>query len=90
MRLVFLCASLEPGRDGVGDYTRRLAAELAARGHDVACVAMNDRHARALGNACLRAGPEPATIPIPVLRLPTSAPWRERMRLLQELSLIHI
>ena len=84
MRLVFLCASLEPGRDGVGDYTRRLAAELAARGHDVACVAMNDRHARALGNACLRAGPEPATIPIPVLRLPTSAPWRERMRLLQE------
>lgn len=33
---------MEPGRDGVGDYTRRLAGELARQGHAVACVALND------------------------------------------------
>lgn len=27
MTILFLCGSLEPGRDGVGDYTRRLAGD---------------------------------------------------------------
>ena len=28
-RITFFCGSLEPGRDGVGDYTRALASELS-------------------------------------------------------------
>lgn len=32
MRLAFICVSLEPGRDGVGDYTRSLAAECIRQG----------------------------------------------------------
>jgi hypothetical protein len=40
MRIVFLCFSLEPGRDGVGDYTRALAGELIRPGHEVCAVAM--------------------------------------------------
>ncbi|HEX8429095.1 hypothetical protein [Hymenobacter sp.] len=42
MKIVFICGSLEPGRDGVGDYTRRLAAELIRQGHQVAALALND------------------------------------------------
>lgn len=44
MTIVFLCGSLEPAKDGVGDYTRRLAAELFRLGHGVAAIAINDRH----------------------------------------------
>jgi hypothetical protein len=44
MRLLFLCTSLEPGRDGVGDYARQLARECAAQGHVCALLALNDRH----------------------------------------------
>lgn len=44
MKIVFICGSLESGKDGVGDYTRRLAAELQRRGHCVWLVALNDRH----------------------------------------------
>jgi hypothetical protein len=44
MRLLFLCTSLEPGRDGVGDYARRLAHECSAQGHACALLALNDRH----------------------------------------------
>jgi glycosyltransferase involved in cell wall biosynthesis len=42
LNIVFLCGSLEPGRDGVGDYTRRLANELVRQGHQAAMVALND------------------------------------------------
>jgi glycosyltransferase involved in cell wall biosynthesis len=44
MRIIFLCGSLEPGRDGVGDYSRRLARELVKQGHQVSLAAINDMH----------------------------------------------
>ena len=44
MRIAFLCGSLEPGRDGVGDYTRRLAAECVRQGHECRLVALRDRY----------------------------------------------
>lgn len=44
MKIVFLCSSLEPGRDGVGDYTRRLASELIRQGHSSAALSLNDRY----------------------------------------------
>ena len=34
MKITFICGSLNPGQDGVGDYTRRLAAQLALDGHE--------------------------------------------------------
>lgn len=43
MKIVFLCGSLEPGRDGVGDYSRRLAAEFIRQGHEATIVALHDR-----------------------------------------------
>ena len=42
MRIVFICGSLEPGRDGVGDYVRHLAVAVAQQGHETAAVALRD------------------------------------------------
>ena len=44
MRIVFLCGSLEQGRDGVGDYTRKLAGQLIRCGHNVVAVSLNDNY----------------------------------------------
>jgi hypothetical protein len=44
VKIVFLCASLEPGRDGVGDYTRHLASECVRRGHECTAIALHDPH----------------------------------------------
>ncbi|RYX86921.1 glycosyltransferase family 1 protein [bacterium] len=43
MRIVFICGCLEPGKDGVGDYTRRLAAGLIDDNIEVAILALNDQ-----------------------------------------------
>jgi len=42
--LVFICGSLEEGRDGVGDYTRRLACGFVKKGFCVLVLALNDRY----------------------------------------------
>jgi hypothetical protein len=41
---MFLIGSLEPGRDGVGDYVTRLGTELTRKGHNIAVLALNDQH----------------------------------------------
>jgi hypothetical protein len=43
MRIAFINSSLEPGRDGMGDYTLSLAAALRGLGHEVLGVGMSDR-----------------------------------------------
>ena len=44
MKIVFLCGSLEPGRDGVGDYVRSLITEMLIQGCKTAAIALNDKH----------------------------------------------
>jgi hypothetical protein len=44
VKIVFLCTSLAPGRDGVGDYVRQLAVACGAVGHVCLLVALHDRH----------------------------------------------
>jgi glycosyltransferase involved in cell wall biosynthesis len=44
MKIRFVTGSAEPGKDGIGDYTLRLAAECAARGHESEVIACNDRY----------------------------------------------
>jgi len=44
MKIVFICGSLEPGRDGVGDYVYRLATELMQQEHQAIGIAINDHH----------------------------------------------
>ena len=40
MKIAFATGSLEPGRDGVGDYVRTLAAECVRLGHEVRLLAL--------------------------------------------------
>ncbi|HEY2123023.1 MAG TPA: hypothetical protein VGH07_05470, partial [Chthoniobacterales bacterium] len=58
MKILFLAGSLEPGRDGVGDYTRTLATECARLGHDTLLLSLNDPwvHGPRLKPAVLRLG----------------------------------
>jgi hypothetical protein len=44
MKIVFLCGGLEPGRDGVGDYTIKLAIELTRHGHQIFPISLNDKY----------------------------------------------
>lgn len=46
MKICFLCSCFEPGRDGVGDYVRQFATQLANEGHECSVIALADRHAR--------------------------------------------
>ncbi|MGO1119630.1 hypothetical protein ACTL6U_13025 [Rhodovibrionaceae bacterium A322] len=44
-RVSLLCGSLEPGTNGVGDYSRLLAAAFASEGMEVQLISLSDRHA---------------------------------------------
>jgi len=43
MRILFICGSLAPGQDGVGDYTRQLAARLQICGHEPMLLSLCDQ-----------------------------------------------
>lgn len=43
MKIIFITSSLEPGRDGVGDYTRILAVALIKLGHTVTALTLQDK-----------------------------------------------
>jgi hypothetical protein len=77
MKIAFLCGCLEPGRDGVGDYARRLAGQLLLRGHSAVLVALNDP---SVAEATEQAQPaEAGATPLPVLRLPAAWPLAQRL-----------
>ncbi|WP_366182396.1 glycosyltransferase [Flavobacterium ovatum] len=48
MKILFLCSSIESGKDGVGDYTKHLCGALIKKGHQVAIVALCDKHIEGL------------------------------------------
>lgn len=42
-KILFICGSLHPGHDGVGDYSRNLAASLIKRGVEASIISIMDR-----------------------------------------------
>lgn len=74
MRLVFICSCIEPGRDGIGDYSRELAVALIRQGHAVRLLGLAERFCSAAGEGTQESG----GVPVPVLRLPENVPWVER------------
>lgn len=56
MKIIFLCGSLEPGRDGVGDYTRRLAGSLIIQGWDVTLISLYDSYVKEFSEATQDSG----------------------------------
>jgi hypothetical protein len=74
VRIAFITSSLEPGRDGVGDYTRRLAGELIRQGHPSIIVGLNDSQ---IPEAMFESQAIEGAL-ISVSRLPGVMPWNER------------
>jgi hypothetical protein len=76
MKIIFICGSIEPGRDGVGDYVRRLSEELIRRGMEVKMLALNDRliDDEFVGEQMLNG------MGISVMRLPSVWPDRKRYK----------
>lgn len=75
MKIVFLCSSLESGRDGVGDYTLQLGLELIKQGHFVAVIALNDKFITSLYNSYQQVD----SYEIPVLRIPATCVVKTRI-----------
>ncbi len=81
MVVVFLCSSIEPGRDGVGDYTRRLAGELIRKNHQVAIIALHDQH---LQVGLEEGAQNDGILEIKTLRLSCQLSWNRRLRIASE------
>ena len=77
MVILFLTSGLEPGKDGVGDYTRLLAAECIRRQQTCLLLALNDGYV----SQPVEASEWVDGIEMRVLRLPASLPWKERAQL---------
>lgn len=80
MNLIFICGCLEPGKDGVGDYCRRMAGELSRNGHVVSLLALNDRRVENI-ELCMQKDEQ---TPIEVMRLPAKLALKIRMGKTQE------
>ena len=74
MKIVIICGSLEPGKCGVGDYTRRLAKELLELGHACVLIAVSDHCVRAVESKVDQKG----GVYIGEVRYPRNMSWRKR------------
>jgi hypothetical protein len=74
MNILFLCGGLEPGMDGVGDYSRRLAGEVKRQGHHSTIIAINDGNVHHIieQHQCDQRES------VKVLRLPKVVTWKKR------------
>lgn len=80
MKIIFICGSLEPGRDGVGDYTRKLACQLIRCGHNVVAVSLNDNYIKE-NIQCIQ---KLDGIELSVLRLSSSISLKIQFKILQD------
>jgi hypothetical protein len=70
--ILFICGSIERGKDGVGDYTRLLAMELARKGINCSIIALCDAYTECVEYGELRVG----DISLPTLRLPQNISYK--------------
>lgn len=80
MKIIIICGSFEPGRDGVGDYSRRLGLEMLRIGHQVAVMSIFDKDVKEVQNSKLSA----AEGEISVLRLPKDLDKQSGLVLMKE------
>lgn len=80
MKIAFFCGSLDIGRDGVGDYTRRLAAEMILRKHQAQIIALDDRDAKEV----LIENQTDINVEIETLRIPKTVSQKKRLTLAKE------
>jgi hypothetical protein len=80
MKIAFITGCLEPGRDGVGDYTRLLAEECVRQGHQCCLIALSDRY-------IYQAEISTSSLTIeemPILRLCANVSWEHRAKRAQD------
>ena len=71
MKISFLTGTVEPGCDGVGDYTRQLALQCLSAGHACSVVALNDVYVNKPVLEKLAA--------LPIFRLGPALSWPQRV-----------
>lgn len=76
MKIIFLCGSMQPGKDGVGDYVRCLSDKVITQGHRVAVVALNDKHVDTADETIQKTNHHK----LKVLRLPSNSSLKMRLR----------
>lgn len=81
MKICFLCGSIEPGKNGVGDYARRLAGELIRSGHEAYLVGLEETEL----NAPIETEQQDEGTPVPTHRWPVSDSWKKRFEALEQL-----
>lgn len=79
MKIMFVCGSLVEGRDGVGDYTRKLAAYVS-RENIVSIVSLNDKGVE----DCVRETQKDDDCEIPVIRMSSKQSWSAKARQLRK------
>lgn len=85
MKIAFITSRLEPGQDGVGDYTRALAKECVRQGHECFLVALCERASnQSVPNDNIDESAKDASGRIAELRLPTRLSWNERQIQVQD------
>lgn len=78
--LLFICGSLQPGADGIGDYTRRIAGELKKKGFKVSIIAFNDKQT----DIILSESQKVDNTVVDVLRLPSKTNVKYKLELASE------
>lgn len=74
MKIFFICGGLAPGKNGVGDYSRRLGAELIKRGHQVELLSLYDPDCDEEIEECQVCD----GVVLKTLRLPRNLSWSDR------------
>jgi hypothetical protein len=81
MKILFICGSLEPGKDGVGDYTRRMCGELIRAGHDVNILSLCDYQQTSFSNEYQ----EIEATKVGVYRIPEATSNSQRLKWTQDI-----
>ena len=80
MNITFICGTLAIGKSGVGDYTRKLAAELIQQGHQASVIAVRDFSATTI----LEEWQTDQNIKVPVLRFPMGTGFNVQAKRIQQ------
>jgi len=70
MKIVFICGSLEKGKDGIGDYTHKLCGELALQNITVVMVSISDKYVKTF-----ETGEDDG---VQFYRIPSVLSWKEK------------
>lgn len=76
MKILIICGCMEPGRDGVGDYTRYLSHGLIVKGHNVKVLALKDRYVPKIQSE----NQDFLGSSVPVIRIPVLVDVKKGMR----------